>query len=249
MRDPGSDGAGWRSRLYEAYVSSGQAAMVATDCETTFASRLPWLRAVVRRYLPDDRAARILDLGCGHGAFLYVLRQMGFSNVSGVDVSREQVEAAARLGIRGVGLSDALEHVETLEQMSVDVVLSMDLLEHLPGATLLALAENVRRILRSDGRWVLHVPNAEGLFGAGVRYGDLTHHRAFTPSSVRQLCRTAGFERVEIHRDPPVVHGAASLLRRIVWGVGEGALRLLFTAETGRLDPVLTRNLLAVAHP
>lgn len=249
MTDSEAGEADWHSPLYDSYVSSGHSAPSTDNPDTAFSSRSPWIRAIVRRHLPQDRGVRILDLGCGHGAFLYVLRDLGFRDVSGVDASPEQVEAAGRLGVKGVRLGDALKHARSLERGSVDVVLTIDLLEHLDGERLLALAREVRRICRADGRWILHVPNGEGIFGAGVCYGDLTHRRAFTPSSVRQLCRTAGFDRVDIHADPPVVHGAVSLARRILWSLAVLPVRLVFAAETGRLDPVLTQNLTAVVRP
>jgi SAM-dependent methyltransferase len=238
----------WRDRLYDSYVSSGQANLEVDGPASAFAPRAPWIRAVVRRHVPADPATRILDLGCGHGALLFVLRQMGYRNVTGVDVSREQVRAAGRMGIDGVELADALGYVQKLGAESVDVVVAVDLLEHLPSSQLLDLAQGVHRILRPGGRWVIHVPNAEGLFGPGVRYGDLTHQRAFTPSSIGQLCRAGGFTRVDVYPDRPVVHGPASLFRRVVWTFGVLPLRLLFAAETGQLSPVLTRNLLTVAH-
>lgn len=57
------------------------------------------------------------------------------------------------------------------ESSSVDVVLAVDLLEHLLRSELQTLVQGVYRILRRRGRWVVHVPNAEGLFGPGVRCG------------------------------------------------------------------------------
>lgn len=239
---------GWRSRLYEAYVTSGQARVDTDDPDEAFASRAPWIRTMTERHLPVDREAEILDLGCGHGAFVYVLREMGFSNVTGVDVSLEQVQVAERLGISGVKQGEAADHVAARDSSSVDVVLAIDLLEHLPRSELLSLAQDVYRILRRGGRWVFHVPNAEGLFGPGVRYGDLTHEISFTPSSIWQLCRAVGFDHVEVHSDPPVVHGAVSLGRRLLWTLGVLPLRLLFAAESGGTAPVLTRSLLAVAY-
>jgi len=53
-----------------------------------------------------DRSARILDLGCGHGAFIYFLREAGYTDVVGVDKSPEQVAEAKRLGIDGVHEAD-----------------------------------------------------------------------------------------------------------------------------------------------
>lgn len=43
------------------------------------------------RYLPKDKNARILDLGCGMGHYIYALKKIGYSNVAGVDASESNV--------------------------------------------------------------------------------------------------------------------------------------------------------------
>jgi S1-C subfamily serine protease len=51
---------------------------------------------------------RILDLGCGHGAIIWAAQRAGYTNVTGVDASPEQVAAAKDLGIAGVRQGDLL---------------------------------------------------------------------------------------------------------------------------------------------
>ena len=80
-----------------------------------------------------------------------------------------------------------------------------------------------------------------------VRYGDLTHHLAFTPSSVRQMLQTTGFAQIEVHEDAPVPHGLKSAARRVVWECLTSWHRLLYLAETGSPRCVLTQNLLFTA--
>jgi SAM-dependent methyltransferase len=88
----------WKTRLYNGYVSSGQANATLLDHpvvghpESVFASRRAFLQDIISRHLPQDREAKILDLACGHGAFLHYLRLAGYANCSGVDISPEQIE-------------------------------------------------------------------------------------------------------------------------------------------------------------
>src|SRR5580698_5087470 len=95
----------WKSRLYESYVSSGQAGdTVVHQAEEMFRPRRAYLMQIIAKHLPSDRQVRILDLGCGHGAFLYFLTKAGYQNICGIDVSAEQIEVAHRLGITGARL-------------------------------------------------------------------------------------------------------------------------------------------------
>ena len=86
----------WRSRLYAAYVSTGQGGQPA---HLQFANRQAHLRGIVRRFVPEDRSLRIFDAGCGDGALLHVLAQLGYHQISGVDLSAEMVALAHGAGV------------------------------------------------------------------------------------------------------------------------------------------------------
>ncbi|HVT96424.1 MAG TPA: class I SAM-dependent methyltransferase [Acidobacteriaceae bacterium] len=203
--------------------------------------------SIVRKHFPRNRKSRILDIGCGHGALLYVLRQEGYSDLHGADGSEEQVELARRLGIPGVELSQADDFLLACPDASADVVALFDVLEHLDRQELFDLLSEVRRVLAPAGLCIGHVPNAGGVFGAVIRYGDLTHEQAFTASSIRQMFGALGFSEVRCFEDKPVIHGVTSLLRRVIWEAGSAPFRLLHGAEATNLHPILTQNLLFVA--
>jgi hypothetical protein len=105
----------------------------------------------------------------------------------------------------------------------------------------------VFRVLSPDGVCVAHVPNAEGLYGLRVRYGDLTHEQAFTPRSAGQLFRTIGFRQVASFEDKPVMHGLTSVVRRLLWEVGTLPHRVLLAAETGEWGARLSQNIVVRA--
>jgi hypothetical protein len=126
---------------------------------------------------------------------------------------------------------------------------AFDLIEHLTRSEVIGLASSVLRILKPAGRWIIHTPNGDSPFFGSVRYGDVTHEQAFTGKSLRQLLLPLGFSEVLTYEDRPVVHGTASLLRRIVWTAMRQFLWLFCAAETGSVEArVLSQNLLAVAR-
>lgn len=240
-----------KERLYKAYVSSGQAGSVVLGQmeqeKALFSNNQPYILQLINRYIPTDRGVRIVDLGCGHGTYIHFLKQKGYHNLIGIDASAEQVELAHRLNMPEVQCGDIKDFLEH-DSQSVDVVLLMDILEHLPLEAILGLLDSVYLKLRKGGKLIIHVPNAEGLFGMRMRYGDLTHEQAFTPTSMRQLLKTIGFSTVLYSEDKPIVHGMKSLVRRLVWDVLTVPHRLLLMAETGETEFVLTQNMLVVAQ-
>ena len=239
----------WRTELYRSYVTSGQAGGGAlVPAEQYFAQRRAFLLHILQAHLPSDRSARVLDLGCGHGAVLYFLAQLGYSNVEGMDVSAEQVELAHRLGITTARVGTLEEALDAQADGSVDAVIALDVFEHLDRAELFATVAAVKRVLKPGGTCLLHVPNAEGIFGARIRYGDLTHEQSFTPNSARQLFRCFGFAEVASFEDKPAMHGLKSIVRRVLWEAGTLPWRLLFLAETGTASAVLSQNMIVRAR-
>ena len=240
----------WKDRLYRSYVSSGQGATAGNGSspDSLFRSRAPYLGFVINRFVGRDRLLNIVDLGCGHGSFLYFLKRAGYENIVGVDGSPEQIDLAHRLGIGEAQLGQVDSFLAGKPSGSVDVVLLFDVLEHLTRAELFSTLDGVYRILHVGGTCIVHTPNAEGIYGMRIRYGDLTHEQAFSPRSLHQIFSTIGFGSVECFEDKPQVHGILSGLRRAVWEAGTLPHRMLLAAETGETRFVLSQNMLAVAR-
>jgi SAM-dependent methyltransferase len=236
----------WKTRLYEAYVSSGQAGQQNDSIkpEELFRPREAYIGRIISRYLPQNRESRIVDLGCGHGAFLYFLSRAGYTKVAGVDTSPQQIDLAHRLGILQAELGDVAAFLARRQDESLDAVLLMDVIEHLTPQELFDLLDSVYRVLAPGGACLVHVPNAEGIYGMRIRYGDFTHESAFTAKSANQIFRTIGFRTVEAYEDKPVIHGVKSTVRRVLWDWLTLYDRLLLLAETGSGGAILSQNFL-----
>jgi predicted TPR repeat methyltransferase len=190
----------------------------------------------------------ILDLGCGSGLLVHLARQVGYSSISGVDVSAEQVAQAQQLGTESVREGDLISTLHATASDSHDVVVTFDVIEHFSIEELVPLVDEVRRVLKSGGRWIIHCPNADSPFFGRVRYGDITHVEAFTATSIRQLLLSSGFRRVSCYEDRPVVHGVRSASRYALWRVFRAMLQLYLVSESGTTGSrIFSQNLLAVA--
>ena len=234
----------WKARLYDSYVSSAHTGQEreSINAESLFRPRQAYLNHLINRHLPQNRDSRIIDLGCGHGAFLYFLARAGYTRISGVDTSLEQIELARRIGIPDAELGEVTEFLARRRSSSCDAVILMDVVEHFAPDELLELLDSVYRVLARGGTCLIHMPNAEGLYGMRVRYGDFTHETAFTPRSASQILHAIGFDRVTAYEDKPVIHGAISLARRILWDCLTIYPRLLLLAETGSRGAILSQN-------
>jgi hypothetical protein len=136
------------------------------------------IRHRLDRYLPDLRtAAPVLDLGCGRGELLLLLREAGIE-ATGVEGDAALVQAAARRGLKVIQ-GDVLEVLRAQETDSQGAVTAIHLFEHLTPAT---LAASRRRIFLA-GPDALETP-AAGDPGA-LPQGGRTH--ADAPRAVSPL--------------------------------------------------------------
>lgn len=218
-----------------------------TDVMATFSRREPYFKQITNRFLPKNKNSSIFDLGCGSGALLFFLQQQGYRDVSGVDTCASEVAFAHQLGLDRVVQGDILTHLEQQKTASFDVVLSFDVLEHLPETQLQKCLVEVERVLKPKGLWLVHVPNATSPFFGRVRYGDITHFRAFTEGSIRQLMNTYGFTDLVVVEDRPVVKGLKSAVRYLLWRGIRALLNLYLLAESGLCEKVLSQNILVIA--
>ncbi len=236
-----------RDRLYSRYLSSH----VQPNPDELFKMihrRKSYLTAFIRRCIGDNRSLRVLDLGCGHGAMLQILKEMGFDRISGIDTSPEQVALAHSLGLQEVRQADLFKGLDQTLDASCDVVIAFDVLEHFGKEDVLRMLDGMHRVLAPSGKLLLHVPNGEAIFGSRVFFSDFTHEVAFTPVSIRQLASVCGFSKTEVIEESPVVHGVTSAIRFVLWKVIRTAYRLFFAIETGDhgRDLVLSQNVLAI---
>lgn len=109
--------------------------------------------------------------------------------------------------------------------------------------------DEVYRILRKGGKWLIHCPNGESPFGMRMLFWDFTHELAFTRTSIAQILLASGFSGVQSYEDKPVVHGVKSLVRRCLWETFRLLLRLYLAAETGNGEKecIFSQNFLTVA--
>ena len=238
----------YRDRIYKYYVS-GRPESLAPENIQGLKTRESRLKQLIYNYLPSNHEAKILDLGCGHGALIYFARKIGYLNIVGVDYSGEQVEAAKKLGIEGIQQGDLMEHLYLVTNDSLDVVITYDVIEHFKKEELLPFVDEVFRVLKSGGHWIIHTPNGEAIFGSRMLYSDFTHELAFTRTSITQLLKSSSFQKVMCFEDEPFIYGIKSAIRWFLWKIIRLILKFYLIIETGGADKgcIFSQNFVTVA--
>jgi SAM-dependent methyltransferase len=151
----------------------------------------------IRQARAGSKERPIIDLGCGRGEWLEILRDEGLS-AQGADKNRIFLDACRELNLNVVE-EDALTLLQGKKPQSVGAVTSFHLIEHLQLKTFIAVLDESLRVLKSGGVLILETPNPENiLVGAFSFYYDPTHIRPLPPQSTRFLLEARGFVNVDV---------------------------------------------------
>ena len=149
----------------------------------------------------------VIDIGCGRGEWLDLLKQKGVP-AYGVDNNPDVAERAVGRGL-DVRTADAIEHLAELKDRTVAAVTAFHVAEHLPLEALIALIDGALRVLRPGGKLILETPNPSNLtVGATTFWLDPTHIRPLPSDLLAFLVSSRGFVDVEVrplHRSEPPV--------------------------------------------
>ena len=203
----------------------------------------------VFEWIPLQEDSLILDLPCGHGFYLNMLRYVCDCRLMGVDLDWSVLQQAQRTVTRlpRLQLSRADAMALPWAANTFDAIILTELLEHV--ADDVAVLRECLRVLQPGGVIAITVPHAnypfawdpinkslEKLFGTKIRRGPLAgiwanHLRLYTPAQLRARVLQAGFQ---IEAERAFTHHAFPFSHNLVYGLGKPLL------ESGLLPEALT---------
>jgi len=150
-----------------------------------FASRRDAVYDLIRQ-LQLPTTAAILEIGCSGGPLMQRLRQQGYADVTGIDVSKPAIELAEARGVPHVSVMDGANL--TFEDARFDLVIASDVLEHIEDEGR-ALSEWAR-VLRPGGQLLVFVPAHAYLWS---EHDVVNHHfRRYSRAGLLAALRGAG---------------------------------------------------------
>ena len=168
------------------------------------------LRGRLRDYVPYfEGRGPVLDLGCGRGEFLELLKEAGVE-AKGIDGNREMIHACRDKGLVAE-VGDIVAAVADARSGEASGIFAAQVIEHLPPTVIRKFLGDCYRVLREDGRIVLETINPESVVAFVAFYRDLTHQKPLHPETLEFMLRAVGFREVEIRYSSPVSERARLL--------------------------------------
>lgn len=170
-----------------------------------------YVKANFEVYLPYlEKRSRIVDLGCGRGEMLELLREKGIT-AKGVDADKESVAICKSKSLDAIE-ADIFTFLEESMDGAFDGLFCAQVIEHLPPLELPRFIRLCALKLERGGVLILETPNPECLaIFATHFYMDPTHQRPVPPSLAAFHMEEAGLGRIEIKRLAPALESMPSL--------------------------------------
>ena len=137
------------------------------------------------------RSAPVLDVGCGRGEMLDLLRDHDIA-ASGVDLDPGMVERCVRKG-HDVKQADALTHLAQRGPGAFGSIFAAQFIEHLDYAQLTEFLRLAHASLTPDGRLVAETVNPHSIPALRTFWVDPTHRTPLFPEVIVTLCGLHGF--------------------------------------------------------
>jgi O-antigen chain-terminating methyltransferase len=145
----------------------------------------------------------VLDIGCGRGEFLELLREAGIK-AKGVDLDLDMVLFCQEKEL-DVMREDAYAYLESLPDESLGGLFAAQVVEHLKPSRVIELVNLCHRKLQSGAVMIFETPNPVCLaVFARSFYMDFSHIRPIHPEAMKFLFESTGFQDVQLKFSSPV---------------------------------------------
>lgn len=191
-----------------------------------------------RRLFPSDPGAALLDIGIGKGEMLSCMKNWGYANFNGIDISPSTVALCSSIGLPCELVEDTASWLRG-HKGAFDLITLLDVLEHVKKEDIIPLLKALKGALKQGGVLIVQVPNMQASDSQLHRYNDFTHEAGFIENSLRQVLLVAGFSDISIAGfedsvSKTVREKVRLVLRKMLWSCIRISRRI-----HGNLDPAI----------
>jgi len=135
--------------------------------------------------------SKILDIGCGTGGNMEVLKEFG--SVQGLDNSVQAKNFCAKQGFNNVIVGDISDMKKMFPEQSLDLVTAFDVLEHLEDDR--TAMRDVKSILKQGGYFLITVPAYQFLWS---EHDEALHHkRRYDYKQLKERLQESGYQIIK----------------------------------------------------
>jgi hypothetical protein len=173
-----------------------------------------------QRYLSESRPT--IDLGCGEGALLLCLQQMGFKDILGIELNNDLYELAKSLDAPVIQ-ADIIEFLKNSNSRPA-VYLYLDVMEHVS----FEFNNELLNLIPVGSRLIIQTPYTHSILGHEFFMNVPSHVAPYSPRVIKDMLRRLGYEMID--------EGTVDGNHPVNWRY---KIRSLFIRKVLAVDPVM----------
>ena len=188
------------------------------------------------RWLPEDISSEILDVGFGWGSLLAYLKDLGYSRLTGVEISSQCRDFVSENICPNVFIVDDLPDYCRNKTNSFDLIFLKEVVYYLPISIVLNQLKLFHSMLKPGGRIIVEANNGALLTSQYIVNKDYLMIKSYTEFSLRNLLQDSGFHVRSVYGAKQQGNSIRFFLWRVAQRLWFRILRLVYFLERGS-DP------------
>ena len=202
-----------------------------------------------RPFLPEDRDAPILDLGCGQGDFVRYLSELGYRHVTAVD--RDPQAIAALSNVPGTTAVESDAGTMAKRPIQWDLIVAKQMIYYFDRREAPDFLRALARALAPDGRLIVEIFNGALLSSRFTELKDPGILTAYTENGLQRLLEQSGFvvehlSGVKLRRRG--FRGAIYAMAQAAWFSLYRAMLIIERGRDDELPRLSSKSVIAVAR-
>ena len=195
-----------------------------------------------KKYFPLDKNLNVLDIGIGRGEMLSCMKNWGYENYLGIDISPSTVNFCKKIGLNCELVNDTTRWMQD-NKNAFSVITLLDVLEHIPKTKIINFLKSILESLTDDGLLIIQTPNMGSPDPVLHRYNDITHEFCFVEHSLRQVLMIAGFREFKFDGfqellPDSIKHRIHLVIRSVYWAYIKLTRKISGSPSSNVLNPV-----------
>lgn len=204
-----------------------------------------------KQYIPDDRRAAILDIGCGEGALVEYLYNQGHRDITAIDADEAALSRIKiKEKIKTINAKVDANFIRSIDR-NFDIIVMKQMIYYIDRKNIYDFLSAIWERLSENGTLIVEIFNGSMISGRFTEVKDPYILTAYSEHSLRKILETTNFEIIALTGHQSTSRSFKFRLYTLAQKIWFMLYRMILIIERGKDDElprIRQKNVIAVAR-